>query len=222
MTLYTSTYTSAYEVPSFVVQVTKKLSDTPVFNGSGVLGPVRVISLEKRDDAWIVEFFNRTARELKIDSHEICDFGWIGSPLFNHDYNVVSPGIYLKGKKFTINPDEMKKAYCNLFQRVRLGWTQPSQNIDPFYVKDPNTFVLFTKEDPLPKEDCLIRYLIARFGLQNEAQCETLLMSSPYHRQYIWVRKDALSKVQEILGLQLIKSDYIPCFWHVENALVPI
>jgi hypothetical protein len=79
---------------------------------------------------------------------------------------------------------------------------------DVVVTKDPEQFDLFLHLHPKPfsRADVLIRLIIEVLDLQTEVCCDDSWYETSSHRRkmYLWIRKDAISKVERILQFKLI------------------
>ena len=74
------------------------------------------------------------------------------------------------------------------------------------FAKSEEEWLLFLKNKKLIEEDQLLRYLASKFKVDKKIMCYDHWNddNSNANKIYLWIRKDAVDEVKNVLGLDLI------------------
>jgi hypothetical protein len=109
---------------------------------------------------------------------------------------------------------EAKTHYKTVIDKLRKGWkTANIENFPQIVIKrDSKEWSLFTKQKLLYNEECLFRFLAAKFGLSEIAFCHDFHKDDPRteinftalkdYKVYLWVKKDQIEKFNNIFQFE--------------------
>lgn len=209
-------FEKAEQIPAQCLSAATALESQPLFNGYGSkVKTCKVIPLQCWDDTRIFDIFNTNARRFIGDKGkwDIHNFGWGSNQLEDANHHPIQKGLILRlyDNVERCSLAILKEAYSSVYNSMRTGWVQsnPEEYQNIMFKKDTERFALFVKKDKnLEEEDDLIRFLISKFELngQIECQCEWLKKDSRgsyIDKTYMWIDKEELSKIIEKFGFEI-------------------
>jgi hypothetical protein len=194
-------------------ELAKKLSEQPLFDGEGsVHKECKVLPLKSWGDANICSILSDNAERILGKKNAWCihDFGCGNNQLYDAGGEVLGNGIalWLYSNNTMCSLECLERTYKNIITLLQIDWKSAQLEDHPvmMHKKDPEQWHLFVKKNNLIGEDVLIRFLASKFNMTNMILCHGEWLKTPklgyeYRDEiYLWVKKDAKEKFDEIFG----------------------
>ena len=208
-------YEKAEQVPQQCLIAAKILESQPLFDGSGsIVKRCKVIPLESRDVTRIFAIFNRNAIERvgNKTAWHIHDFGGGNNQLYTANGCHIKRGLnlWLYDGLGTCSLETLEKVYSDVYNSMRKGWIQsnPEEYQCIMFKEDTEKFVLFVKKNYFIEEATLIKFLINKFELQGQIECDSNWLKDDVGNRcndtiYMWIDKKEISKIIEKFGFEI-------------------
>lgn len=166
--------------------------------------------------AYGVQFLKRIVKEpLESDLLSLVDdwednmslFGWndgdVTDVLFEAAHSVSDS--HTPNELLAMSKRALGVLYGTAITNLQASWKEAPLEQFPIPFKNPDKWSLFVNEQKHVSEcDGFIRFLIARLGMQGEANCRSLCGVSRWDKKsYFWVKKESLERFQELFKFDL-------------------
>lgn len=199
------------------------LYNQPLFTGRGSSAKkCKVLTLEEYDSRIVAILYKNVAEKLGKHNTVHC-FGLGNHQLYNMKNKCLNYGItqwlydslqdndaYMQ---VALESGHFKNTCDEVIKDLLSGWKQSSliHNSDIFYKKSEEEWYLFIKFKRLVEEDLLMRLFFDVTQVNDCVKCDRTWKSGEVGYEfrdmlYLWIKKDSLNKVINIMGLSVEQS----------------
>lgn len=189
-----------------------RVTQQPQFTGRGCsVKNAKVLPCQSRDDSLIVHILTDNANQTLPQEQQWFLKEFLGNR-FSIEGNPLQTGLqlWMNTDRVPCDITTLQEKYSEIIAQLQVGW-QPAKLIkhqDILHTQSEEEYALFRKKRRLRTEEGLLSCIACKFHIDKKIDCHSSWCNDPRNNRrddmYLWIRKDALNQVVDMLGLQIL------------------